>query len=64
MKRDKSFESLLKLGFTLSQAEQFSRLRVVYAEKEGIATELRRLEFVRWLVSTGRLTDEFVTLDI
>lgn len=52
--------SLLDLGFTLSQIERLTYLRNVYAEREQkqLLMEQRRLEFARWLVSTGRLTDE------
>ncbi|HEU5376845.1 MAG TPA: hypothetical protein VFV38_15525 [Ktedonobacteraceae bacterium] len=63
MKNVESFngvEHLCELGFTLSQIEQLNRLRSVYIEREQkqILAEQRRLEFARWLVSTGRLTDE------
>lgn len=53
-------ETLLELGFTLTQISQLNRLRASYAEKEReqLLVEQRRLEFARWLVSTGRLTDE------
>jgi hypothetical protein len=53
--------SLLDLGFTSLQIERLTYLRNSYAEREQkqLLMEQRRLEFARWLVSTGRLTDEF-----
>lgn len=52
------YEDLRKHGLTSEQIESLCLLRKAYAEKELIITERRRLEFARWLVSTGRLTDE------
>lgn len=51
---------LLESGFTRVEIDQLSRLRKNYREKESLqAPEFqRRLEFVRWLVTTGRLTDQ------
>jgi hypothetical protein len=53
-------ESLNSAGFSESERERLKRLRRAYVEKESghSSTERQRLEFVRWLVSTGRLTDE------
>ena len=54
-----STESLLEVGFTPIQIERLSEFRRGYIEKEQqqMSVEQRRLEFVRWLVVTGRLTD-------
>lgn len=54
-----SQESLLEVGFTQTQIERLSQFRRNYLEKERqqVLAELRRLEFVRWLVATGRLSD-------
>jgi len=62
MNSSESRESLLEVGFTPEQIEQLSKFRQVYTEKERqqISAEQRRLEFVRWLVSTGRLTEQMV----
>lgn len=52
-------EDLFKVGFTSAQIELLSQFRRGYLEKvqqQGLV-ELRRLEFMRWLVATGRLTD-------
>lgn len=59
MESNRGYQRLLKLGFMPAQIECLRRLRDAYAEREQIMTEQRRLEFARWLVSTGRLTDEF-----
>jgi len=54
-----SREGLLEAGFTSAQIEHLSQFRRDYLEREQlqVLVELRRLEFVRWLVATGRLTD-------
>lgn len=53
-------ERLRQAGFTESEIAQLSRLRRDYAEKEmaQVLADHRRLEFARWLVVTGRLTDQ------
>lgn len=55
-----SVESLLLLDFTQAQIEQLTHFRSCYVEKERqqMLEELHRLEFARWLVLHGRLTDE------
>ena len=60
MESNEAREMLCNVEFTDSEIEQLSRLRRDYIEKERVRTraELRRLEFVRWLVSTGKLTEE------
>jgi hypothetical protein len=62
MENKKSYKSLLELGFVPEQIECLCQVRCVYAERERrqMATEQRRLEFARWLVSTGRLTDDIL----
>ncbi len=53
---------LLKAGFTEVEKNRLSTLRRNLAE-EGRYQELieyRRLQFVRWLVSTSRLTERVV----
>ncbi len=59
MESNKSDEMLLECGFMPEQIESLHQLRCAYAERERvqITKERRRLEFARWLVSTGRLTD-------
>jgi hypothetical protein len=52
-------ENLLLPDFTQAQIEQLTRLRGSYIEKERKQRleEWHRLEFARWLVLNGRLTD-------
>lgn len=55
------FVMLRKLGFSAQEIDRLSGLRSVYAkrsEMDQAALDLRHLEFVRWLVQTGRLTDQ------
>ncbi len=60
MESNEAREMFCNVEFTDSEIEQLSRLRRDYIEKERLRTraQLRRLEFVRWLVSTGKLTEE------
>jgi hypothetical protein len=60
MESNEAREMLCNVEFTDSEIEQLSRLRRDYIEKERLRTraEFRRLEFVRWLISTGKLTEE------
>jgi hypothetical protein len=53
-------ESLSTVMFTELERERLLRLRRAYAEEKlsHLAPEQQRLEFVRWLVTTGRLTDQ------
>jgi len=55
-------EILRKAGFTEAEMNRLSILRRNLAE-EGKYQELvdyRRLQFVRWLVNTGKLTEQVV----
>jgi hypothetical protein len=52
---------LLRLGFSVHEIGRLRRLRKAYARKSEMdqaALDLRHLEFVRWLVETGKLTDQ------
>jgi hypothetical protein len=53
-------ELLRTTGFTEAEIENLERLRRAYREKSSRLTcaEERRLAFVRWLVTTGRLTEQ------
>jgi hypothetical protein len=53
-------ELLRTAGFTEAEIEYLERLRRAYREKSSWLTpaEERRLAFVRWLVTTGRLTEQ------
>ena len=53
---------LRKAGFTEAEMNRLSKLRRNLAQ-EGMYQELidyRRLQFVRWLVTTGKLTEQVV----
>ena len=56
-----SIESLLAAGWTLEQALRLLKLRGQYDAEMAQARQQidRRLEFARWLVARGRLSDFF-----
>lgn len=60
MERKEDREILRKGGFAENEMKMLSNLRRSYTEQEQrLAQESRRrLEFVRWLVTTGKLTDQ------
>lgn len=60
MDQQEAYEMLCNSGFTTSEIERLERLRKDYAEKEHYqpSADQRRLEFARWLVTTGRLTEQ------
>ena len=53
------FEMLYWAGFSVPEIYRLYRFRRSYRESEmdRPPVDRRRLEFVRWLVGTGRLTD-------
>ena len=53
-------EMLRKEGFTEPVIARLYQLRTTYgkSEMDQAVLDSRRLEFVRWLVKTGRLTDQ------
>lgn len=53
-------EILLQVGFTAEEIDHLRELRRYYSEEEmnQMSIQQRRLEFVRWLVITGKLTDQ------
>lgn len=53
-------EVLRKRGFTQQEIDRLSELRVALRERQRqeAAITRRRLEFVRWLVATGRITEQ------
>ena len=58
--RKEDRELLRKNGFDEAEVNRLSRLRKDYNEQERRETlaERRRFEFIRWLISTGKLTDQ------
>ncbi len=53
-------EALQRWGFTTRQISIFYSLRKTYGQDrmDQPALDIRRLEFARFLVATGRLTEE------
>ena len=60
MDRKEDREMLRKVGFAEVEMNRLARLRKDYNERERLQAiaEHRRLEFVRWLVIIGMLTDQ------
>ena len=60
MDRKEEREILRKGGFAESEMKQLSQLRKLHNERERlrILAESRRLEFVRWLVDKGKLSEQ------
>ena len=60
MDRKEDREILRKVGFAEAEMNRLIRLRRDHHEKERLLAlaEHRRLEFVRWLVTIGKLTDQ------
>ncbi len=60
MDRKEDRDILRKGGFAENEVIQLSKLRIDYNEKERrqAAADHRRLEFIRWLVNTGKLSDQ------
>jgi len=52
-------EKLLRAGWTLSEINRLCRFRDKYVQThmDQADFDIRHLEFIRWLVLTGRLTD-------
>jgi uncharacterized protein (DUF2336 family) len=63
MDRKEDHEILRKGGFDEHEMKLLSRLRKDYNERERrqAAADHRRLEFIRWLVITGKLSDQLVS---
>jgi hypothetical protein len=60
MERKEGRDMLRTSGFNEAEIESLSKLRDAYFSRELQPThaDYRRFEFVRWLVATGRLTDQ------
>jgi hypothetical protein len=60
MDRKEDREILRKSGFAEHEVLQLTKLRTDYAEqaRRQMQADNRRLEFVRWLVSRGKLSDQ------
>ena len=60
MDRKEDREMLRKVGFAEIEMNRLATLRRDYNERERLQAiaEHRRLEFVRWLVTIGKLKDQ------
>lgn len=60
MEHKEDREILRKGGFAENEVLLLSELRTIYTERERrrVAADYRRLEFIRWLVTNGKLTDQ------
>ena len=61
MNKQEAYEQLRQAGFAGAEISWLLQLREKYIAEQAKHEEyliLRRLEFVRWLVQTGRLTEE------
>jgi hypothetical protein len=56
-------EILRKGGFADGEVQRLSKLRQDYTEREQLQERIdqRRLEFVRWLVTNGRLSEQIAS---
>ncbi len=63
MDRKDDREILRKSGFADGEVQRLSKLRQDYTEREKLqeAVDQRRLEFIRWLVTNGRLSDQIAS---
>ena len=63
MDRKDDREFLRKGGFAEGEMQSLSKLRHDYDErtKRQAVADHRRMEFIRWLVSTGKLSDQIAS---
>jgi hypothetical protein len=63
MDRKEERDIMRKGGLSESEMKQLSQLRRVYHERMKLMEleEHRRMEFIRWLVNTGKLTDQLAS---
>lgn len=63
MDRKEDRDMLRRVGFAEAEVMRLSKLRREYTEKEKVQAiaQRRRLEFARWLVTTGKITDQLAS---
>jgi hypothetical protein len=63
MDRKDDREILRKGGFAEGEMQRLSKLRQDYAERNKVQelADYRRMEFVRWLVTSGRLSEQIAS---
>jgi hypothetical protein len=62
---EEAFAALREAGFTVLEMDRLTQLRRDYrvGEMDQAPVDYTRLEFARWLVTTGRLTDQIAPGD-
>lgn len=58
---EEAISKLRNLGFSVKDIDRLQKLRSFYAkqhEMDQACLDIRHLQFVRWLVRTGKLTDQ------
>jgi hypothetical protein len=60
MDHQETSDMFYQTEFTASEIERLEKLKRAYAENKQnhMSETYRRLEFVRWLVKTGKLTEQ------
>lgn len=63
MDRKEDRDMLRRVGFAEAEVMRLSKLRREYTEKEKVQAiaQRRRLEFARWLVASGKITDQLAS---
>lgn len=63
MDRKEDREMLRRVGFAEAEVVRLTKLRRDHTEKERLqaVANRRRLEFARWLVTTGKITDQLAS---
>jgi len=63
MDRKDDREILRKGGFVDGEVQRLNKLRQTYTEREKLQeiVDQRRMEFIRWLVNNGRLSDQIAS---
>ena len=63
MDRKEDREILRKGGFAESEVKHLSQLRKLHIERERLKqlADNRRLEFVRWLVDKGKISEQIAS---
>ena len=62
MNHEEAVAMLRRLGFSAQEIDRLYRLRRIHAkrhEMDQAGLDFRHLQFVRWLVETGKLSDQF-----
>jgi hypothetical protein len=63
MDRKDDRDILRKGGFVDGEVQRLSQLRQDYTEREKLqeAAAKRRMEFIRWMVNNGRISDQIAS---